>query len=158
MSLLRRAQSAGLLRASTARQGDLTEIAVARRNIMGDTLGSDREPSPSCGGIARLTDDSDRCPVSLGTATNVAVASPTGLGKLMIQDTCQHHVADAALAVLAQSPVSELRQLRVDEKENELQLSGRVRSFYHKQLAQETVRGVAAGRQVVNHVSVSNDS
>jgi len=73
----------------------------------------------------------------------------------MMQETSQHEVADAASAVLARSSISELRQLRVDGKENELQLRGRVRSFYHKQLAQETVRTVAGGMQVVNHVAVT---
>ena len=72
-----------------------------------------------------------------------------------MQEIYQQDVANAALAVLAQSSVAELRRIRVDGKENELQLSGRVRSFYHKQLAQETVRTVAAGMQVVNPVDVT---
>ncbi len=71
-----------------------------------------------------------------------------------MQEIYQEDVASAALAVLAQSSVAELRRIRVDGKENELQLSGRVRSFYHKQLAQEAVRPVAAGMQVVNQVDV----
>lgn len=69
-------------------------------------------------------------------------------------ETNQQHVAQAAIAILAKSSVRELRQLRVDEDENILQLSGSVSSFYHKQLAQETVRPVAAGMQVVNRVHV----
>ncbi len=72
-----------------------------------------------------------------------------------MQEIYEQDVANAALAVLAQSSVAELRRIRVDGKQNELQLSGRVRSFYHKQLAQETVRTVAAGMQVVNHVDVT---
>lgn len=71
-----------------------------------------------------------------------------------MQEIYEQDVANAALAVLAQSSVAELRKIRVDGRENELQLSGRVRSFYHKQLAQETVRPVAAGMQVVNQVDV----
>ncbi|TWU65732.1 MULTISPECIES: BON domain-containing protein [Crateriforma] len=63
-------------------------------------------------------------------------------------------LAVAALAALAESSVSELRFLRVDESENSLHLTGRVKSFYHKQLAQELVRPLADGRQVVNHVNV----
>ncbi|MCG8648430.1 MAG: BON domain-containing protein [Pirellulales bacterium] len=66
----------------------------------------------------------------------------------------RQEIAEAATAELANSSVSELRALRVDGTETELQLSGTVRSFYHKQLAQETVRSVAAGMQVVNRVSV----
>lgn len=73
----------------------------------------------------------------------------------MMQEICRQDVADAALAVLAQSSVAELRRLRVDGGENELKLSGRVRSFYHKQLAQEAVRPVAGGRLVINQVNVA---
>ena len=65
-------------------------------------------------------------------------------------------IATAASAVLANSPVPELRSLRVDEQSNELQLHGRVRSFYHKQLAQEAVLPLAGGLQVVNRVDVSS--
>jgi phosphoribosylanthranilate isomerase len=65
-------------------------------------------------------------------------------------------IAVAASAVLAQSPVTELRSLRVDEQSNQLQLHGRVRSFYHKQLAQEAVLPLAGGLQVVNRVDVQS--
>ncbi len=72
-----------------------------------------------------------------------------------MMDTTQQDVEQAAIAVLANSSVRELRQLRVDGSSNKLELSGQVRSFYHKQLAQEAVRAVAAGMQVVNQVNVS---
>ncbi len=64
-------------------------------------------------------------------------------------------IVTAASAVLANSSVPELRKLRVDNDSNELQLYGRVRSFYHKQLAQEAVLPLAGEMQVVNHVDVS---
>ena len=70
--------------------------------------------------------------------------------------TVQQEIEMRATEVLAQSSVSDLRQIRVDRTAGKLQLSGRVRSFYHKQLAQETVRTVADGMQVVNHVHVSS--
>jgi hypothetical protein len=63
-------------------------------------------------------------------------------------------IVTAASAVLAKSSVPELRTLRVDEDSNELQLHGNVRSFYHKQLAQEAVLPLAGSLQVVNHVDV----
>lgn len=47
-----------------------------------------------------------------------------------------------AQAALCNSPVSELRDLRVDHREGTLVISGTVSSFYHKQLAQEVVRAV----------------
>ena len=61
---------------------------------------------------------------------------------------------EAALAVLANSAVAELRFLRVDTTEEEIYLSGKVRSFYHKQLAQEAMRPIAKGRLVINQVQV----
>ncbi len=69
-------------------------------------------------------------------------------------ETNQREVEEAAIAVLAKSSIRELRHLQVEGNANQLQLSGEVRSFYHKQLAQETVRSVAAGMQVVNRVHV----
>ena len=63
-------------------------------------------------------------------------------------------IINAASEVLANSSVAEIRRLRVDEDSNELQLHGRVRSFYHKQLAQEAVLPVAGQLLVVNHVDV----
>ena len=68
--------------------------------------------------------------------------------------TQQDSIATTATALLAQSPIAELRRLRVDEKADKLQLSGQVRSFYHKQLAQETVRSVAGDMQLINRVDV----
>ncbi|MEM6468683.1 MAG: BON domain-containing protein [Planctomycetota bacterium] len=64
-----------------------------------------------------------------------------------------------ASAVLANSPVSELRgisvkAMRIDGESGELQLRGRVRSFYHKQLAQEAILPVAGQMQVVNELDV----
>ncbi len=69
-------------------------------------------------------------------------------------ESARQEAADAAVAILANSSVSALRMLRVDRNANHLQLSGHVRSFYHKQLAQETVRSVAGGLTVVNRVDV----
>ncbi|TWU19709.1 BON domain-containing protein [Allorhodopirellula heiligendammensis] len=60
----------------------------------------------------------------------------------------------AVVSVLARSAVSELRRIEVTESDQSIYLSGRVRSFYHKQLAQEAIRPVAAGRQVFNRVDV----
>ena len=70
-------------------------------------------------------------------------------------DSSQRAITQAACDILANSSFRELRQLRVDGNANQLQLSGRVRSYYLKQLAQETVRSVAGGMQMVNRVHVS---
>lgn len=69
-------------------------------------------------------------------------------------ESTQHDVAQAVSLVLASSSVRDLRQIRVDRNDDQIQLSGTVRSFYHKQLAQEAVRLVVGGMQVVNRVDV----
>ena len=65
------------------------------------------------------------------------------------------NLVEAASEVLAQSSVAELRRLRVDQREGQVQLTGHVGSFYHKQLAQESIRHLTSGFQVINRVSVA---
>ena len=62
--------------------------------------------------------------------------------------------ARRATDMLSKSSIRDLRHIRVDETDEALELSGTVRSYYHKQLAQETVRSVASGRQLINRVEV----
>ncbi|MGI9444176.1 MAG: BON domain-containing protein [Rubripirellula sp.] len=64
-------------------------------------------------------------------------------------------IARAAREILSNSSVRELRFLRVDGSANQLELTGRVGSYYHKQLAQETIRRVAGDMQMVNRVQVT---
>jgi len=59
-----------------------------------------------------------------------------------------------AQAALAASPIHDLRSLRVDKQEGALRIMGTVSSFYHKQLAQEVVRSVCHGTEVVNSIQV----
>ncbi len=63
-------------------------------------------------------------------------------------------VRPRAQTALAGSPIYELRDLRVDQHEGALLISGAVTSFYHKQLAQEVVRSVCQGFDVNNSISV----
>jgi hypothetical protein len=60
----------------------------------------------------------------------------------------------AGLALLKSSN-PEVRLLKVHETEDALEITGRVSCYYLKQLAQETVRGAAAGRRIVNRVVVT---
>ena len=69
-------------------------------------------------------------------------------------ESTQHEIAQAASMVLASSSVRDLRKIRVDRSDNQIELSGTVSSFYHKQLAQEAIRSVARGMQVINRVDV----
>lgn len=58
------------------------------------------------------------------------------------------------MAALAASPISELRELQVEQYDGALLISGVVSSFYHKQLAQEVVRTVCREIEVVNSIEV----
>ena len=63
-------------------------------------------------------------------------------------------VVTQAQEALASSPIQALRELRVERDGDRLLIAGHVESFYHKQLAQEVVRWIAKGLQVVNVVDV----
>ena len=64
-------------------------------------------------------------------------------------------VQPRAQDALSESSVFALRELRVDQRGDQLIISGPVSSFYHKQLAQEVVLAVAEGMEVVNSISVA---
>jgi len=60
-----------------------------------------------------------------------------------------------ATAALASSSIRDLRGLNVRNDRGALQVTGRVASFYHKQVALETVRSVAGGLPIQNIVDVN---
>lgn len=72
----------------------------------------------------------------------------------MVTTIEQQVAASEARQLLQKSPIGELRDLQVDCDAERLQISGRVCSFYHKQLAQETVRSVAGSLRLLNAVNV----
>jgi hypothetical protein len=59
-----------------------------------------------------------------------------------------------ALRALGCSAVPALRRLGVEETDQAVVLTGTVPSYYLKQLAQETVMPVLAGRKLYNRVEV----
>lgn len=61
-----------------------------------------------------------------------------------------------AQSALRASPIYLLRQIRVERSETSLLLSGRVDTYYHKQLAQELVRAVCNEVPVVNTIAVDS--
>ena len=69
-------------------------------------------------------------------------------------ESVANNVELRASAALRNSPVHALRDLNVARDGHTLRLSGRVASFYHKQLAQEAVRAVADGWRVENFIDV----
>lgn len=58
-------------------------------------------------------------------------------------------------AILAASPIPQLRGLIVTTTDREVIIRGKVPTYYLKQLAQEAVRGAVGGRRLVNQVVVS---
>jgi osmotically-inducible protein OsmY len=56
--------------------------------------------------------------------------------------------------VLNQSPLTHLRRLVVTVSEGEVIITGRVPSYYLKQLAQETIRPTLGDRRLRNQVEV----
>jgi hypothetical protein len=61
------------------------------------------------------------------------------------------------LAALKHNGVPALRRLRVEEAEQIVILTGTVSSYYLKQLAQEAVIPLLAGRKLLNRVEVVRD-
>lgn len=60
-----------------------------------------------------------------------------------------------AREALRQSPIPALRHLNVEEGPNQLILSGRLPSYYYKQLAQETVLPFLGSLELVNQIVVN---
>ena len=68
---------------------------------------------------------------------------------------CLSNVLDRAQEALDSSPISTLRDLRVEATTDSLIISGKVSSFYEKQMAQEAIRAVCKDIQLQNTVDVS---
>ncbi|HMP03357.1 MAG TPA: BON domain-containing protein [Gemmatales bacterium] len=62
---------------------------------------------------------------------------------------------DKASEALRLSPIPALRHLVVEEQPGRLVISGRLPSYYFKQLAQETVLPYLGGRELLNQVIVA---
>jgi hypothetical protein len=72
----------------------------------------------------------------------------------LMAETFAKDIQPRAQRALTASPIYALRELRVDQTGDTLLISGLVSSFYHKQLAQEVVRAVSEGVEVVNSIRV----
>ena len=71
-----------------------------------------------------------------------------------VMSAAERDLVGRVQSALAASGVSTLRDLTVELVDEKLCLSGVVGSFYHKQMAQETVRAVPGVVEVVNSVRV----
>jgi hypothetical protein len=58
---------------------------------------------------------------------------------------------------LVNSTIPALRRIGVEETETTVVLTGKVSSYYLKQLAQETIRSLCGQRQLVNRLEVVRD-
>lgn len=63
-------------------------------------------------------------------------------------------IIDQAMRRIGDSPFLALRRVTCEEHEGTLILHGRVPSFHHKQVAQETVRNVYGVQRIVNLLQV----
>ena len=63
-----------------------------------------------------------------------------------------------AAQALKQSSHPALRHLRVEETDESIIISGRVSSYYLKQLAQETIMPMRGALMLINQVLVAKDS
>ena len=57
-------------------------------------------------------------------------------------------------SILESSSIPELRRLVIETTDHEVILTGRVSSYYIKQMAQEAVRGCLGNRKIINRVYV----
>ena len=64
-------------------------------------------------------------------------------------------VRQAAQASLAQSPHAAIRKISCEFGDGVLVLRGRVPSYYHKQLAQETIAHVEGVARIINEIDVT---
>ncbi len=75
---------------------------------------------------------------------------------LSMIDKCDpQEICRRASEALATSSVQEIRTLHVKRERDSLRVTGRVGSFYHKQLALETIRSVSRGMRIDNGVDVA---
>jgi hypothetical protein len=65
-----------------------------------------------------------------------------------------HLILSPAVSTLRKSPIQALRQLSVVESDDEVVIQGAVSSWYHKQLAQETLLPLLGSRRLTNCVAV----
>ena len=84
-----------------------------------------------------------------GTARSTEGHVPGGQAHRVLHDVSIQESCITALAKIAA-----LRLVDVTHSEGKIVLRGTVQSYYYKQLAEQTVREVASGREVVNFVRV----
>lgn len=77
---------------------------------------------------------------------------------MLAETTRRHkpHLKDVVETALARSAVFAGRNLRFEVHEDGVVLRGIVRSYYHKQLAQESLRAISGLARITNELEVSS--
>lgn len=75
-------------------------------------------------------------------------------GPTTMLNSALHDVTGRIRHLLASSPIAEVRRLHVEQEGDRVMLHGRVRTFYAKQMAQETARRAGKDLHIVNSVDV----
>jgi hypothetical protein len=77
-----------------------------------------------------------------------------------VANTARSEIDAAAERALRASPYPAIRDLNVTASTDGIQVSGTIRSYYHKQLAQELLREVALsnGLRIHNSVNVLDET
>ena len=68
-----------------------------------------------------------------------------------------HYVELAARQQIAKTGYHMLKTVECTFRDGRIILRGRVPSYYHKQLAQESVRNAPHVAQIINHIEVHHD-
>ena len=76
-------------------------------------------------------------------------------GTISMADSEATDFCRQAQQALTASPIHAMHELRIERENDTMILSGRVDTFYHKQLAQEIVRAVIHGQPLVNSIRVN---
>lgn len=63
-------------------------------------------------------------------------------------------LANLALSAIGQNPSLRYRDLQLEAQQGRIVLRGTVRSYYHKQLAQESLRGIEGVHEIQNLLQV----
>jgi osmotically-inducible protein OsmY len=63
-------------------------------------------------------------------------------------------LVDQVHGALSRSPYGQTHDLRIEAREGVIRLEGAVRSFFHKQMAQEVIRRLDGVERVENHLQV----
>jgi hypothetical protein len=82
--------------------------------------------------------------------------SPEGIASMdAVAEPPRSPLVDQVHGALSRSPYISARDFRIEAEEGVVRLEGAVRSFFHKQMAQEVIRRLDGVERVVNCLQVT---